>query len=280
MATTPNYGWVTPAPTDLVTDLPADFEVFADAVDADLGGLLGGTTGQVLAKTTDADHDFDWITPAGSPITTEGDLIIGDATGDAVRLPIGAANTILTSDGDTADWVTPSFGVTNWTAVNSGGTTLNGVSTVTISGITGANKLWIFLTTVRSGTASQEVKLRINADTGSNYYAAGQKISSPATYEIGFAQASTVAMSNPATSIHIMQLGNVNTQQGNAGITITGGNSSGAKIFAVNSGANGTNQNMMQIQGYYDSSSTISSVTVQTLSANFNLGTIFVYKSA
>ena len=34
MATTPNYSWVTPAPTDLVTDLPADFETFADAVDA------------------------------------------------------------------------------------------------------------------------------------------------------------------------------------------------------------------------------------------------------
>lgn len=34
MATTPNYGWVTPAPTDFVTDLPADFETFADAVDA------------------------------------------------------------------------------------------------------------------------------------------------------------------------------------------------------------------------------------------------------
>ena len=33
MATTPRYGWVTPAPSDFVTDLPADFEVFADAVD-------------------------------------------------------------------------------------------------------------------------------------------------------------------------------------------------------------------------------------------------------
>lgn len=65
MATTPNYGWVTPAPTDFVTDLPADFEVFADAVDADLAGLLGGTTGQVLAKDSNADHDFSWITVGG-----------------------------------------------------------------------------------------------------------------------------------------------------------------------------------------------------------------------
>lgn len=34
MATTPFYGWVTPAPTNFVTNLPADFETFADAVDA------------------------------------------------------------------------------------------------------------------------------------------------------------------------------------------------------------------------------------------------------
>jgi hypothetical protein len=34
MATTPNYSWVMPDPTDFVTDLPADFEVFGDAVDS------------------------------------------------------------------------------------------------------------------------------------------------------------------------------------------------------------------------------------------------------
>jgi hypothetical protein len=39
--------------------------VFADAVDADLAGLLGGTTGQVLAKDSNADHDFSWITVGG-----------------------------------------------------------------------------------------------------------------------------------------------------------------------------------------------------------------------
>jgi hypothetical protein len=34
MAITPIYGWVTPTPTSFVTQLPADFETFADAVDA------------------------------------------------------------------------------------------------------------------------------------------------------------------------------------------------------------------------------------------------------
>lgn len=40
MATTPNFGWVTPDSSDLVRDLPADFETFADAVDASFGSSV------------------------------------------------------------------------------------------------------------------------------------------------------------------------------------------------------------------------------------------------
>jgi hypothetical protein len=49
-----------PTATDLVTDLPADFEVFGQAVDTSLADLKGGTTGQVLSKTSGTDMDFVW----------------------------------------------------------------------------------------------------------------------------------------------------------------------------------------------------------------------------
>jgi hypothetical protein len=39
-----------PTNTDLVSQLPADFEVFGQAVDTSLADLKGGTTGQVLKK--------------------------------------------------------------------------------------------------------------------------------------------------------------------------------------------------------------------------------------
>jgi hypothetical protein len=55
---TTNFGWVMPSATDLVTDLPADFDVFGQAVDTDFVGLKGGTTGQVLAKASGTDLDF------------------------------------------------------------------------------------------------------------------------------------------------------------------------------------------------------------------------------
>jgi hypothetical protein len=60
MATTPNYGWVMPDPTDFVTDLPADFEIFGDAVDA-------------------------------SFTAAEGDILVGGATNIFEPLAIGAA---------------------------------------------------------------------------------------------------------------------------------------------------------------------------------------------
>ena len=64
---TSNFGWQMPEPTDLVTNLPADFEVFGQAVDTDFVDLLGGTTGQVLSKTSNTDLDFTWT--AGGDIT-------------------------------------------------------------------------------------------------------------------------------------------------------------------------------------------------------------------
>ena len=58
---TTNFGWVMPTATDLVTDLPADFNVFGQGVDTSLQYLLGGTTGQVLSKTSATNMAFTWI---------------------------------------------------------------------------------------------------------------------------------------------------------------------------------------------------------------------------
>ena len=66
---TSNFGWQMPEPTDLVTNLPADFEVFGQAVDTDFADLLGGTTGQVLSKTSGTDLDFTWAAPTAGDIT-------------------------------------------------------------------------------------------------------------------------------------------------------------------------------------------------------------------
>lgn len=72
---TSNFGWQMPTNTDLVSQLPADFEVFGQAVDTSLADLKGGTTGQVLAKATATDMDFTWTTPSSGITTTAWTLL-------------------------------------------------------------------------------------------------------------------------------------------------------------------------------------------------------------
>ena len=92
--TTP-FNWQMPTNTDLVTDLPADFEVFGQAVASSMADLLGGTTGQILSKATNADMDFTWVDNQVGDITsiTATTPLTGGGTGGDVTVGIQAAST-------------------------------------------------------------------------------------------------------------------------------------------------------------------------------------------
>jgi hypothetical protein len=97
---TTNYGWPMPTSTDLVTDLPADFDAFGQPVDTTLKAL--------------------------NPETTLGDISFRSATLNTnTRLGIGSAGQVLTVAAGVPSWATPTTG------------DIEGITTGTDSGLSG-----------------------------------------------------------------------------------------------------------------------------------------------
>lgn len=113
MPTTSNFGWTTPADTDLVKDGAAAIRTLGNGIDTSLVDLKGGTTGQYLIKQSNTDLDFTWTTntadidgvTATSPLTgggTSGTITVGiqDATTaqkGAVQLTDSTSSTSTTT---------------------------------------------------------------------------------------------------------------------------------------------------------------------------------------
>jgi len=62
--TTTNFGWDIPQSTDLVKDGATAIAALGQDIDTALVDLKGGTTGQLLSKTSGTDLDFTWVTNA------------------------------------------------------------------------------------------------------------------------------------------------------------------------------------------------------------------------
>ena len=83
MATSPLFGWEEPDDTDLVKDGAAAIRTLGNAIDTSLGDLLGGTTGQVLAKASNTDLDYSWTTISAGGMTL---LASGSLSGASVTI--------------------------------------------------------------------------------------------------------------------------------------------------------------------------------------------------
>lgn len=300
---TSNFGWQMPTPTDLVTDLPADFEVFGQAVDTDFADLNGGTTGQILSKTSATDLDFTWINndqgditgvTAGTGISgggtsgtvtvtnsmataidAKGDLIAGTGADAFSRLAIGSNATVLTADSAEATgmkWASAASAATAYTLINTSGTALTGASTITVSGLSGYNEFYVFVDGASATGAAMNLQWNFNGDSSGNYARSGF------WQGWGTNPPTGAATRSAGGSSIIAGQNNVAADTVFATLRISGANSTQIKPYlSYGTGGTGTNSEGWFMYGHYKGTSVISTISIISSSGNFDAGTIYVY---
>ena len=108
--------------------------------------IANGGTGQTTASAA-----FNAL----SPITSTGDLIIGNGTNSATRLGIGTSGYVLTSNGTTATWAASSGGVTSITGTTNQITASASTGAVTLSLPASVTTGQYIANQITSGSSSQ-----------------------------------------------------------------------------------------------------------------------------
>jgi len=137
MPTTTNYGWTTPADTDLVKDGAAAIRTLGSSIDTSVKSLNAGTTA----------GDIDYYTSSTAK----------------ARIGIGANGTVLTSNGSVPSWAVAAGSMTS---IATG--SLSGVET-SLTSISGSYKnLYLLIQNARVSAATY-LALRVNNITTSTY---------------------------------------------------------------------------------------------------------------
>lgn len=201
MPTTSNFGWTTPADTDLVKDGAAAIRTLGNGIDTSFLDLKGGTTGQVLSKNSNTDLDYTWITPnvgditevqAGTgisiasgtgpiPVVTNtvatafdsaGDLVYGTGADTFTKLALGTAGQVLTvNSGATApEWKTAAGGGKVLQVVSAHKNDAFSTTSTSFTDVTGLS------VTLTPATTNSKVLILVNLKTSNSSFSENTKV--------------------------------------------------------------------------------------------------------
>jgi hypothetical protein len=213
-----------------------------------------------------------------NPMTTTGDTIYSSSGSTPARLAIGSTGNVLTVAGGVPTWAAPAGGGANWSLFSSA--TLTGAATITISGISGADKIFLMIQN-GSADALSVYSVRLNGDSAGNYSYFGSQMEFTTTYGAGNF---TKLVSVGAGEIPILRISNTSSSNSGGYIRLDGCNASGVKTF-ISSGigapvSSNHQQQYRNLGGVYTGTSTISSISLISSVGNFDDGTVYVYTSA
>jgi hypothetical protein len=239
--TTPNFGWPVPTSTDLVKDGATAIEALGDSIDASLLDLKGGTTGQVLSKTTNTDMDFTWVTSddanaiQNTIVDAKGDLIGATAADTPARLAVGTNGQVLTADSTAATgikWATPTPGKIVQVVSASYSTSTTNTSTTyadtgltaTITPTSASNKILVMVAQnglERSGTSNNQcMGIRLVRGATTVAQIATNQDFTGATLNHYFGGAAIDYMDSPATTSATIYKTQFNQNAGSGTVTV------------------------------------------------------------
>lgn len=166
---TTNYGFVLPTSTDLVTDLPADFDIALQGVDTRLKALQPGTT--------------------------LGDLAYSSATANTnTRLAIGTTGQVLSVSGGVPAWTTPAASASGLTLIST--QTVSDVASITFDNV--FNSTYLNYLVTYTGVRST---FGVTTDLYMNYRYAGPTTQTTTTYAISGANSAGTAINLGSTTL-------------------------------------------------------------------------------
>jgi hypothetical protein len=240
---TTNYGFVLPTSSDLVTDLPADFDVALQGVDTRLKAL--------------------------NPSTTLGDINYASATANTnTRLGIGTSGQVLAVSGGVPSWTTISSG--GWTSIASGNLPVGSALAITGIPTTYFQLVLIIRNAVTSGV--QSIPIRFNNNSTAGAYLTGRSSG----------EAASATMTDEIVSSSLVSFATSGTDDvaNNLAMTLTVDNYASTVSDKLYNGqivysTNGSDYRIENVFGGFKSTSAITEINVAR--TTFTAGTYVLY---